>query len=812
MSQLNKKLIRDLATHWTQVLAIVIVVALGIVMFLGPLLAQRDLRDTIDDIYRRTRYEDFAVEVSSAPTQSVEEVRRLENVSAVEGRYVVDTQAEVGGKRITLRVISVPDVGRPAVNDVLVEEGGYLRPGEEGACLAERHLTEEFDLRPGDTVTLLGDTGKVNLRIAGSVVSPEYLRLVSGRDAYVTDPSEFGVVFVYYSECGRIFDSEGLVNDYVAGVVDNDRLEETMRRAASVLQPYGIVGLTTGVDEPGAAMLSLEVDDFGKVALFFSLLLLVVASLALYVTMTLIVFSQQRQIGVTRATGYNRGTVMVHYLGYGVVLGAAGSVLGVIGGYYLSRLIIYLYAGILGIPFVKASIYGGIVAVGVCAGLLFSVIGAVVPAWHSVKMKPAEAMRMDAGLSLGVGRRHHLPVSASFQRLPTWLRVSLRNLSRNRRRTVLTFLGVTATVCLLITGSGAKDSLDHMVEKHLHGVHRWDVAALFSRPAGEEELKLIEGIDGVSRVEPMISFPARLEASGKSLDIQVQAYQEGTSFHGSYPTPGSASAPGPGEILLNRGITKVLPVELGDTVEVSIDLGSLAPGEPKRESVESSALPFEVTGFVAEPFGGSCYVSMEYLQGLAGIYLRSQGVDTAGGLFNVAMVGVDAGAQGSVVPALRGLPGVSQVITRATILSVFEELVGAVRTLFIIFYAMAFAMGFAIMFTMITVNVMERKREIATVRTLGTGWGRIFTYLTVETVTVVAAALAPGILLGWLLEWVLVEKLLTSERIVPDTVLSGGTIALVIVATFVVMVISELPSLRRLSRIDLARVTKERAD
>ena len=812
MSKFNKKLVRDLAAHWTQVAAIVIVIALGIVMFLGPLLAQRDLRESIEEIYRATSYEDFSVEVSSAPVESVEQVRCLGNVSAVEGRLSLETVAEVEGSQLTLRVISVPDAGRPAVNDVLVEEGSYLAPGGEGGCMVEHHLASEFGLEPGDTVRLLRDNGEVNLTITGSVVSPEYLRLVGGREEYVADPSRFGVVFVSYSECGRIFDSPGLVNEYVARVVDQGRLEETILDAGRALERYGVVGLRSGTDEPAAAMLKLELDDFGKVAVFFALLLLIVASLALYVTMTLIIFSQQRQIGIARATGYTRRSLMVHYTGYGVVLGATGSVLGVIGGYYLSRLIIHLYAGILEIPFVNASLHGGIVAIGVCAGMLFSVTGAVVPAWHSVKMKPAEAMRTEAGLALGVGKRHHPLESARFGRLPTWLRVPLRNLARNRRRTVLTFLGVTATVCLLITGSGAKDSLDYTVDKHLQGVLKWDVAVGFSRPVEESELDEIEGLDGVIRAEPAISFPARLEAGGESVDVQVQAFEEGTPFHGSFPTPGSRAVPGPGEILLNRGITRVLGVEMGDTVNVSIDLGSFEPGLQAAEPAGNRALPFEVAGFVAEPFGGTCYVDLKYVQRMAGMYLGSRGVETGDDLFNVVVVGVRPGREESVASELRGLPGVTQVYTRSTVLSVFEELVGAVKVLFIIFYVMAFSMGFAIMFTMITVSVMERRREVATVRTLGAGWGRVFTFLTVETVLVVAAALVPGILLGWFLEWVLVEKLLTSERIVPDTVLSGATIALVIIATFVVMIISELPSVRRLLKMDLALETKERAD
>src|SRR5450759_383634 len=116
-----------------------------------------------------------------------------------------------------------------------------------------------------------------------------------------------------------------------------------MDAAGHVMAPYGVTGLTSGTNEPGAMTLDLELKDIGRIALFFSLLLLAVASLAVYITMTQIVFSQQREIGVTRALGYERGIISEHYLGYGVVLGVLGGAIGVLAGYFLSR----VYAHIL---------------------------------------------------------------------------------------------------------------------------------------------------------------------------------------------------------------------------------------------------------------------------------------------------------------------------------------------------------------------------------------------------------------------------------------------------------------------------------
>ncbi|MBU1672022.1 MAG: FtsX-like permease family protein [Actinobacteria bacterium] len=794
MSQLRKKTIRDLRTHWAQVGAIIVVVALGIIMFSGPLIAQRDLRDSVSDIRGRTLYEDFSAQVALAPATVAGQVGALPNVSAAEGRISRETQGSVKGKKLTVRVVSVPDTGRPTVNGLLVESGRYLSPGQSMACMVEHHLTSEFDLVPGDTVELASGA---KLEVSASVVSPEYLRLIRSRSEYVTDPAEFGVVFVHYSEAAGLFGIGGQINEVVARVGDKDRLDETMKAAEHLLSPYTVIGLTSGAEEPGTATLDVEIDDIGRLALFFAVLLLAVASLALYITMTQIVYSQQRQIGVTRAVGYEGRHIVVHYLGYGGLLGVGGSLLGVAVGFILSIVFIYIYAGLFELPLITTSFYPVIGLAGVAVGILFSLLGALVPARHAVRMKPAEAMRVEAGLSLRHYPHHRPPGITERLGFPAWLRISLRNLSRNRRRTILTFLGVIATLCVMVTASGGKDSLDHAVEKYLTGVLRWDAAAGWATPVGPEMLERVKAIPGVTGVEIVMDAPARLTytdpetGNDYSLDLQVQAYPEDSRMHTGYPTAGSKAYPGPGEVLLNRGVTTRIPVKRGDDVTLSTAVGSLK---------------FTVAGFVSEPFGGVCYVDQHYIQTLLAIAYHQPD------LFNAVVVTAAPADLDRVVASLRELPSVAQVLTKNGILAVFQEVLGAVRTLFIIFYVMAFSMGFAVLFSMVTVNLLERGREIATMRTLGTGMGRIFGFVTVETVVVVLAALVPGILLGRLLEWVVVERLVSSDRLAPDTVISWVTIVFIVVASMAVMIISELPSIRRLWHLDLASVTKERAD
>jgi putative ABC transport system permease protein len=784
---LNRKLVRDLAGHKVQVGAIIAVVALGIIMFAGPLMAQRSLRRSIDTIRRKTNYEDFSASMGNAPPTAAAQVKAIPDVTAVQGRYVTDVLGEVNGKRITIRVISLPAAGDPSVNGLLME-AGTMPPVGSSSFIAEHHLTDQFKLKPGDSIKLLLPGGPTKLVMSGSAVSPEYLRLVRSRAEYVTDPSQFGVVFVRIPAVSTIFNTGGSINQVVATTTTADAAREAMKQAEVVLQPYGVTEVVAGADEPGTVTLNKEITDVGKIAIFFSILLLAVASLALYITMTQIVYAQQGQIGVTRALGYNRVDVVAHYTGFGFVMGIAGGVLGVIAGYLMSILFISIYSGIFDLPLAASSFSIWIAFIGAGAALVFSVAGALLPARHAARMKPAEAMRQAAGLAL-TGKHKVKKRKEGKPVLPTWLRVAIRNLSRNRRRTLLTAIGIIATLTLLVTASGGRDSLDFAVSKYLHGVLRWDVAVVWSRQVGQSELAAVRATPGVTNAEEFIDVPAAISFSGNELDVQLQAFRKGTKMHGKYPVKGKA-VPGDGQIVLNWGATKKLPVKLGDPVIVKTPVGTL---------------PFTVAGFVSEPFGGVAYVDLGYVQRVAALTTGKPGQ------FNGVVTRTAPGQSVKVADRLSLLPGVYQVATKSLILKVFQDLVDAVKTLFFIFYIMAFAMGFAVLFSMITVILFERRREIATVRTLGAGWGLVFSFVTVETVAIVIASIIPGILLGRLLEWFIIGQIVMSERLAPDSVISGVTLLVIVLATLAVMILSELPSLSRLFKIDLSRATKEQS-
>ena len=782
---LNRKLLRDLFLHKGQVAGVLLIIILGIVVFSGLLMSHLDLSNSVEDFHRKTNYEDFSIEVSGAPVGTVESLGRLENVMAVEGRLSGEFVGSVDGSQVTMKVISVPPDRRPAVDDVVVESGSYLSADEPRSCLVELHLASEFDLRSGDSVALKTDKGTTSLLVSGIAYSPEFLRLVAGRSEFITDVRTFGIIYLGQGEAENLFGAEGSYNEFLFKVRDPSRLADTMEEAESALEPFNVIAAATGEEKPGNAMMRLDIDNLGQLSLFFSMLILMVALLALFVAITRLVVSQQRQMGVSRAIGYGKKTILLHYLGYGVVLGVAGGVLGGLGGYCLGRPFISVYSDALGLPpIVKFSFHWPVAAAGVVAAVLVSVLAAALPAWRAVKTRPAVAIRAEEGLSSAPARRLRKPGPAGPHRPRTWLLLSRRNLFRNLKRTVLITVGVVAALGVLLTVATTTDSLDSVFEKHVYSVQRWQVYAFFSGPQRGEVLEKAVAIEGTRQVEPAVGFPARLSTRGESADVDIQAFKRGTVMHGSFPTRGSKPEPGAGEILLGRGITNSLPVGIGDRVTLWTELGPL---------------DLEVAGLLAEPYGRVGYINLEYLQSLAG-----------GDYFNAIAATVAPGSQDEVARALGELPGVSRILTQEQVERVLSEVMGAVTGFMRMIYVIMFAVCFAIIFTLVTINALERRREVATMRTLGAGGRIVLGSLMVETMTIAVIAVVPAVALARFLSWVLLEKVMSSSVILAEVVFYAHTTVLFVTIFLAVAALSGLLPFRQLLRINLASATKER--
>ncbi len=184
------------------------------------------------------------------------------------------------------------------------------------------------------------------------------------------------------------------------------------------------------------------------------LLSVIAGGLVMMNTMLMSVFERTREIGVLRALGWRKSRVLGVILGEALIL----SVIGGIAGIALGMLMVYsvnqmpAMAGLL-----DNALSPALAAQGMGIALLLGAVGGLYPAWRASQLQPVEAMRYD-GSSQKSKAKSQKPNSQSRitdYQLPT----ALRNIFRQRTRTLLTTLTIGVGVGLVVLLGGMADGM-----------------------------------------------------------------------------------------------------------------------------------------------------------------------------------------------------------------------------------------------------------------------------------------------------------------------------------------------------------------
>lgn len=776
---LTRKTFRELRRSTAQAFALVAVLALGVTAFVAAIGAYLNLDASETRTFERLRLADAWFELEPSAEPLVQMTAGRPGVSAAAGRLIIDTGLPIdGGDRVRARIIGVP-AGVQAVNDVLLIDGrGRQGPGE---VLVERQFAKARGIRPGDTVTPTVNGAPVALRVVGTVASPEYLQVTPDRYELLPAPSSFAVLFVDLAELQRATGQPGIVNnitvrlDTAAPAETFDQLEQALRGRTRVLESV------RRADQATFAALAQDLTAFRAVALSVPTLILLAGVLSVALFLGRIVRTQRPLIGIMKAVGYPDRTVLRHYLTFAVVLGAAGSLVGVLTGTVLAGVITRGYAEALGIPFTETRFYPGLAALAAAVTVLAVAAAGARPAWRSARIAPASAMRIDVSGAVPARRSRIEQVLP----LPLGLRLPLRMLRRAPGRALGTIAGMVAALMLVLMVLGLRDGIGLFLTRTFDDLERWDISASFDQAQSASVADAVRGFAGVKEVSPYLQLPVRLTAPGGREDVLLTALDPAKRLRGlrlGDTTPADALAKD--AIVLTDSTAADLGVSAGDRVTVATPAGSFE---------------LRVGATSDEPIPPRAYISLDTAAGLAG---------TDSPPVNGLYLRVDSGADvAEIRTRLFDLPGAESVKLRQEQRNDLAAQLALFTAIMAVMLAFAVAMAFALVFNAMTISVLEREREYATMRSLGTHPSAIGRLLAIEGIALWALALVPGLLLGTWVAGRLGEAVGAGLFDLPIRISTASYVGTSLGILLVLLAAIALP-LRRVARLDLASSTK----
>ena len=338
LSAVLRKSITDLTRRRARSVVAVSTLALAVAsigIFALPPLADRAMQDEVE----ATRLSDLSVFTQPLvlTEQQLAALATLPNVEGMEARSFFATRVYVGERRASAFVIGVRDFAHQEVDVVRVASGS---PPSGGAVLTEAQNSRQgrYDAHAGDVARVIASDGSVReLRVSG-----EGRNLDSGQDVI------FESTIVLYATPATVaaLSGEAGYSSLAFRLSDPKAAGATLAAVQRELQAVpGFKGFADlpAVRTPGDWPGKEDLAQFSKLLNIVTILALLSALVLIANTMTTLIGEQTAEIGAMKAIGARRRQIAAVYLRTALLLGALGTIVGVLLGVLLANALVRFF-------------------------------------------------------------------------------------------------------------------------------------------------------------------------------------------------------------------------------------------------------------------------------------------------------------------------------------------------------------------------------------------------------------------------------------------------------------------------------------
>jgi putative ABC transport system permease protein len=797
---------RDLRARWLMVLAIAGVIAIGTGLATGLGSMETWRVQSNDASFAALNAHDLRVALadgSYAPAgELADAIRAVPGAGAIahlDERLVIHTQIDVpragAGLIVPATLYGVPVGPGARVDAVRTRIGRPLGPANSGTpdVLLDVLFARTNDLPP--TGTLVAANG-ARLRYVGLATSPDqFVRTTP--TGILSSSSGYGVVYAPLPTAQRIAGLPGRVNEAVLTLRDPRASATVARQIERVfaanphLAQYGAT-VTRKSDEHAYTVLYEDAHNDQRVFTVFTILVLFAAALAAFSLISRVVESQRREIGVGMSLGVPPWTLAVRPLLLGIQIALLGVALGVVAGVVIGAQLVGVVRQQTALPVLRTGFQAAIFARGATIGLLVPIAATLYPVWRGIRTTPVDAIRTGPRAARGAG----LATLLRTVPLPgrTMAQMPVRNLLRTPRRSGMTLLAITAVITIVISFAGMVDSFGATVDRGREVLlssapARVEVSLTAPTPLTAPATRAILDNPLAAHASAGIVTVGRLSANGHTINVGLSLLPD----HGAVwlPTPTRGRLPRrANEIMLSEKASRDLGVGVGGVVVLY---------HPKRSGSGSFRLATEdvvVAGLHASPVRATSYMAYGAASPAFGL---------AGAVNSIAIQPRTGVSANQIERALVGHPDVASVRAVAATIDDLARAVAEFRGIIQVAEVAALILSLLIAFNATSINVEERRRDVATMFAFGMPVRKVVRVGVIENTIIGLLGTLAGIALGQVvLDWI-VHSLF--PRTFPDiqvvTGIAPESVAVAFLVGVVAMAAAPLMVVGRLRTMDV---------
>jgi putative ABC transport system permease protein len=492
-----RKVLRDLWLNRIRTIVVVFSIAVGVFAVGVISTSQIVLSEQLNEAYVATNPTSaFIITFDSFDEDVVEAVKKMPEVGAAEARRSIYVRMKTGENKWTvLQLNAIDDFDDIEVDKVWPQEGKW--PPDEQEVLIERSAMRLTNAEIGDELIIKDPEGKERkVRLVGTAHDMYALMYTFQNFAYGY------ATFDTLEWLDQPRDFNDLRFTVAKQTDDIEYIKEVAQKVQDKLEQGGATVLFNFVPTPGQSPLNFVIEPVLALLGAFGLLALLLSAFLVINMISALLAQQQQQIGIMKAIGARPRQIMSLYFTYAFILGLLSLIialpLGALGAKALSQ----ATASALNTDLARFYIPPVVLITQIIVAFIVPLLAATYPILKGTRITVREAIS-EYGLGKGLFGtspldRLLIKIRAGFLKRPTI--ISLRNTFRRKARLILTLITLIMGGAIFVSVFSVQASLQSTLDAFMD-YYRYDVAFQLQRyyrlEGLERDIMQVEGVEAV---------------------------------------------------------------------------------------------------------------------------------------------------------------------------------------------------------------------------------------------------------------------------------------------------------------------------